>query len=121
VFGFAHRGSRRAVGAKLLVQWSLEVTSDGKDKLPVKLLACADRGCRLGVSGGCRPSQLPQGKAGGCQPSGFSLLLIMFYFCCQFLYITKGYIYIYIYISFRRFHKTTAIRDEDAREKHFIY
>jgi hypothetical protein len=98
VFGFAHRGSWRAIGAKLLVQGSLEVIGDGKDKLPVKLLACADRGCRLGVSGGCRPSQLPQGKAEGCQPSGFSLLLIMFCFCCQFLYIIKGYIHTYIHI-----------------------
>jgi hypothetical protein len=42
VFGFAHRGLQRAVGAKLLVQASSEVIGDGKDKLPVKLLACAD-------------------------------------------------------------------------------
>jgi hypothetical protein len=93
VFGFAHQGSRRAVAAKLLVQVSSEVIGDGKDKLPVKLLACADRGCRLGVSEGCRPSQLSQGEAGGRRPSGFSLLLIMLCFCCQFLYIIKGYIY----------------------------
>jgi hypothetical protein len=70
VFGFAHRGSRRAVGAKLLVQASSEVTGDGKDKLPAKLLACANRGCR--------PSRLSQGKAEGRQPSGFSLLLSIF-------------------------------------------
>ena len=37
VFGFVHQGSRRAVGAKLLVQASSEVTGDGKDKSPVKL------------------------------------------------------------------------------------
>jgi hypothetical protein len=77
VFGFAHRGLRRAVGAKLLVQASSEVTVNGKDKLPAKL-ACADRGCRLGVSGGCRPSRLSQGEAGGHRPSGFSLLLSIF-------------------------------------------
>ncbi|KAE8023362.1 hypothetical protein FH972_009070 [Carpinus fangiana] len=69
VFGFTHRGSRRAVGAKLLVQASSEVIDDGKDKSPMKLLACADRGRRLGVFGGCRPSRLSQGKAGGRRPS----------------------------------------------------
>jgi hypothetical protein len=56
VFGFTHWGSWRAVGAKLLVQASSEVTGDGKDKSPGKLLACEDRGSPLGVSGGCRPS-----------------------------------------------------------------
>jgi hypothetical protein len=56
VFGFAHRGSQRAVGAKLLVRASSEVTRDGKDESSAKLLACVDRGCRLRVSGGCRPS-----------------------------------------------------------------
>jgi hypothetical protein len=38
----------------------------------VKLLAYADRGCRLGVSEGCWPSRLSQGEAGGRRPSGFS-------------------------------------------------
>jgi hypothetical protein len=66
----------------------------------VKLLACADRGCRLGVSRGCQPSRLLQGEVGARRPSGFSLLLIMLCFCCQFLYIIKGYIYIYIYIYY---------------------
>jgi hypothetical protein len=56
LFGFAHWGLRRPVGAKLLVQASSEVTDDGKDKSPVKLLACVDQGCRLRVSRGCRPS-----------------------------------------------------------------
>jgi hypothetical protein len=41
VFGFAHWALRRVVGAKLLVQASSEVTGDGKDKLSLKLLACA--------------------------------------------------------------------------------
>jgi hypothetical protein len=49
-----------------------DARTQAKDKSPVKLLACADRGCRLGVFGGCRPSRLSQGEAGGRRPSGFS-------------------------------------------------
>jgi hypothetical protein len=51
-----------------------DARTQAKDKSPMKLLACTDRGCRLGVFEGCRPSRLSQGEAGGRQPSRLSLV-----------------------------------------------
>jgi hypothetical protein len=44
-----------------------DARTQAKDKSLVKLLACEDRGCRLGVSRGCR-----LGVFGGCRPSRLS-------------------------------------------------